>query len=560
MKDWTVMIYMAGDNNLSADMAYALEEIQETAKENSQKINLLTYCDTAALGAPTFYCDFTEFEKPVWQQSYLVEDKAFKRKGQKEEDGSVYRDENSGAVYSILNFIDWCVNKVEWEENGVPQKGRPAKKYALIFSGHSTAFQNMSFLIDTASNYYMTIPKLRWALMEITKPDGKLLKQNIDLLGFDSCVMGMLELGFGFKKYAKSMVASEGNMPSAGWTYGKILTDLICNSENYDECEIAGRFVTRFIEQQNKFIVGGGSVDLAAWKLENVEDVVVKTDLLAVKFNEILDEPESPFFLPLKYSILTAHWQCQSYMLEQNVDLKDFCCLLTDEIKKFDPMDSTGLLKLCDDVIKAIDECILMCGFSGGNYQYSNGISIFFPWTSMSFNTLAENYADLRVFRKKDQENLVNLENWFKFLDNFVNQLTVRECRKDYPLESEAGLVDKNAVTFVNGFYPSMKNNHFINEKNNHLINEKNNHLINEKNNHLINEKNNHLINEKNNHLINEKNNHLINEKNNHLINEKGSLLSLLIQFKNTQSPWYISGFTKNVSAEKEKKLTAEKE
>jgi hypothetical protein len=28
-KEWTIMIYMAGDNNLAVDMAYAMEQIKE---------------------------------------------------------------------------------------------------------------------------------------------------------------------------------------------------------------------------------------------------------------------------------------------------------------------------------------------------------------------------------------------------------------------------------------------------------------------------------------------------------------------------------------------------
>ena len=27
-KEWTIMIYMAGDNNLAVDMAYAMEQIK----------------------------------------------------------------------------------------------------------------------------------------------------------------------------------------------------------------------------------------------------------------------------------------------------------------------------------------------------------------------------------------------------------------------------------------------------------------------------------------------------------------------------------------------------
>src|SRR5688572_28461247 len=50
-----------------------------------------------------------------------------------------------------------------------------------------------------------------------------LLGQPLDLLGFDSCVMGMLEVGYQFADRTKTIIASEGSVPSAGWTYAKIL-------------------------------------------------------------------------------------------------------------------------------------------------------------------------------------------------------------------------------------------------------------------------------------------------------------------------------------------------
>lgn len=40
-KEWTIMIYMAGDNNLAVDMAYAMEQIKEVAAEGTQSPNLL---------------------------------------------------------------------------------------------------------------------------------------------------------------------------------------------------------------------------------------------------------------------------------------------------------------------------------------------------------------------------------------------------------------------------------------------------------------------------------------------------------------------------------------
>lgn len=512
-KDWTIMVYMAGDNNLSPDMAYALEEIRKVMEVNCEKINLLVYYDSSAISAPTIYCDFTDNKNPVYVPSFSVE-KTFQpkqRRGRRRENTNVLSEENSAAVYSILNFVDWCVNKVK----------RKAKKYALIFSGHSSAFQNMSFLVDTSSDYYLTIPKLRWALGLITTKKDKrfaektpLLNQEIDILGFDSCVMGMLELGYEFSKFAKTMVASEGNIPSAGWTYGDILTGLIGSSEYQSVTDVAASFVTNYVEQQNKYIIGGVSVDLAAWDLSKVETVVEATDKLAVGLNKILKDKSSENYSFLKKALLTCHWECQSYMFEQNVDLKDFCQLLQTEIRSFDSKDETNLWKLCDEVIKAVDACILMCGFSGGRYQYSNGISLFFPWTTIAFYTSKNNYDELSV--RYDRK----LDNWKQFLEEFLTIHTMRPARQKISLKKKAEA--NNGGSIANGFFPAEKNAQLANDKNAQLANDKNAQLA------------------------NDKNAHLANDKNAQIANDKG-VFSLLIQFKNINSPWNISGFTKKL-------------
>src|SRR5581483_10633715 len=94
----------------------------------------------------------------------------------------------------------------------------------------------------------------------------ELLGKPLDILGFDSCVMGMLEVGYQFHDFAKTMIVSEGSIPSAGWTYAKILRNLACGCHAKESAQkIAAHFVKEFIQSQLLFTIGGVSVDLAAW-------------------------------------------------------------------------------------------------------------------------------------------------------------------------------------------------------------------------------------------------------------------------------------------------------
>ena len=110
-KEWTIMIYMAGDNNLAVDMAYALEQIKGVAEAGADSPNLLVYYDGSSPSIPTLYCDFSEPGKARYVRSYKVPNKLY----------SVPKklNENAADKFSILNFVDWCVNKVEVEHDGL---------------------------------------------------------------------------------------------------------------------------------------------------------------------------------------------------------------------------------------------------------------------------------------------------------------------------------------------------------------------------------------------------------------------------------------------------------
>ncbi len=568
-KDWTIMIYMAGDNNLSADMAYALGDIREVMQKRGDKLNLMVYYDGAAIDAPTLYCDFTDFENPVYCPTNSVEKKFIHKKRRRRESDF---DENSGAVYTLMNFVNWCVNDTnvsiykKGETLTQVHSGKRAKKYALIFSGHASAFQNMSLMVDASSDYYMTIPKLRFALENIAKKEAPffhnvpLLQQQIDLLGFDSCVMGMAELAYEFSRAAKTLVASEGNLPSAGWSYGNILSKLISPEPSEavtDEKIVAQGFVEEFIKKQTDFLIGGISVDISALDLskEKISSVIKNLDALGKSFIDVLHRENGETAQNLRHALLLAHLECQSYMFEQNVDLKDFCEILLEKIGNFS--DRPGeVIRVCKNLIQAIDDCVLICGFSGGTYQFSNGLAVFFPWTARSYQTSQKNYEGLRVLSGKNPL----LKNWNQFLQILTYQ-TLRDQRK---MELSEDLKGKSAG--FESFFPS-KNNGIANDpniflgkfagtnpdggKNTHIDNDKNTHIGNDKNTHIGNDKNTHIGNDKNTHIGNDKNTHIGNDKNTHIGNDKGLQQYLMTQFKNVITSWNISGFTKSPASGK---------
>jgi len=453
-KEWTIMIYMAGDNNLAVDMAYAMEQIKSVAASGADSPNLFVYYDGNSPAIPTLYCDFSEPGNARYVRSYKVPDKQY----------NVPKKENENAANprSILNFVDWCVNKVDVENDGEITFGRRAQKYALIFSGHSLGFQDIGLFKDETSgksmkmsDFYVVLQGLvssKNELQEIADCNGwlgdggevenELLGQKLDILGFDSCVMGMLEVGYQFNLVAKTMIASEGSVPSAGWTYAKILGCLTREHKHNDDARgVAELFVKEFIRSQDSYTVGGVSVDMAAWDLSRFNRLADTFDGLAEALIECFADPETRVYRQMERVILHVHWKCQSYMYDQNVDLGDFCELLDRECgliaEDLGGGDDLQMLKRvqkeCRSVLKELQKAVILGGFSGGGYQYSNGVSVFFPWSREAYEVSRKNYESLWFAKDVKRQRL----SWTDFLKKYLYDVSLRKF--EAPADTSTG-------------------------------------------------------------------------------------------------------------------------
>ena len=446
-KEWTIMVYMAGDNNLAVDMAYAMEQIKGVAAAGEDSPNLFVYYDGNSPAIPTLYCDFSETGKPRYVRSYKVPNKLYQVPSK--------HNENAADRRSILNFIHWCVNTVEVEtEGGEITYGRRSQKYALIFSGHSLGFQDIGLFKDETSGKSMKMNDFHAILQEVVATKKQLVEladarglegevrevdtipllgKKLDVLGFDSCVMGMLEVGYQFNNVAKTLIASEGSVPSAGWTYAKILGCLTQEqNRNLDTREVAGLFVEEFINSQDSYTVGGVSVDMAAWDLNRFTPLADAFDGLAEVLVACFEDPESRIYRQMERVILQVHWKCQSYMYDQNVDLGDFCELLdrecglvAEEIGGGDDVELLELVrKACTKVLKELKKAVILSGFSGGGYQYSNGVSVFFPWSREGYEVSKKNYESLWFVQDVKRQRV----SWTDFLKKYLYEVSLRPC------------------------------------------------------------------------------------------------------------------------------------
>src|SRR5678810_709838 len=116
----------------------------------------------------------------------------------------------------------------------------------------------------------------------------------------------------------------------------------------------------------------------------------------------------------MERAILQVHWKCQSYMYDKNVDLGDFCEFLDREcgliVEELGGGDVINTLKRVQkefrSVLKELQKAVILGGFSGGLYQYSNGVSVFFPWSRDAYEVSRKNYESLWFTKQAKQRRL----------------------------------------------------------------------------------------------------------------------------------------------------------
>jgi hypothetical protein len=419
-KKWTLMIYMAGDNNLTFEMTQTLDQIRE-ASRIGPNFDLFVYFDGASKNIPTFYCDFSTPNGAKFSPSYRVSGKLI--------DGPRDSSEDSARTSSIINFVDWCVQKTA-------PHAREHRRYALILSGHSFSFLNWGLFKDESANHHMSHSQLRVVLNRITCAEEQLhdvgerivIGRKLDLLGFDSCDMGSVEISSQFKDFANVLVASQGKVPKTGWNYSDLMINHLQIEPDCGAERLATGIVERYIRRHSRLALSNLSVDIAAWNLNNLSGLEESLYRLSIALFHCLNS-QTTVVQQLKRLLIYVHWKCQSFTFKQQIDIGDFCHLLVKEIDLLEDELSQHTFKHFNDlrsssasVLTELRTCILLSGFVGSDSQFSHGASMFFPWSWSSYRAAQDDYEALDFTTTSSAG-----KKWNEFLKKFLKEATMRK-------------------------------------------------------------------------------------------------------------------------------------
>jgi hypothetical protein len=399
-KKWTMMVYLAGDNNLDNNGVIDLKEMKKTG--STPDLNVIAQFDRAGAGVPT-------------SRYYLKKDTSLDADAVQS-----LAETNSGSPDALLDFIKWGVTGYPaehyllvlwnhgqgWDDTDIYAEERGAGARLLRSSRVRHAFFRSSvveaaklavgngkttraiLLDDNAKDFLDNLE-----MKNVLKAAKKLLGRKLDIVGMDACLMSMAEVGYQMRESVCYTVGSEQTEPLDGWPYDTILAAL--SKKPGMPPDILSKTIA-----QNYIASYKGSSDAvthSACDLTTSTEFAGSVKKLATALKAGLTDG------PTKAAISDARNRVQEYEVADNVDLVDFCRLLG---KAAVP----DIIKTaCNQVITALRSSpgiVIASGYYGSEMKGSKGVAIYFPT-----RTVSPLYSKLD-FKKKT--------GWGTFLKKFV--------------------------------------------------------------------------------------------------------------------------------------------
>jgi hypothetical protein len=268
-------------------------------------------------------------------------------------DGQGGREVNMADPQTLIDFVEWTMDNY------------PANNYAVILWNHGGGWREESerpILKAVCWDYTSGGDCLYMSEVKSALATIKTERQQVDLVGFDACLMGMMEVAYEIKDLASVMVASEETEPGDGWPYDTVLADLVV-LPGMDSADLGTTIVDRY----------GESYGIWSDTTQSAIDLSM-VGTLAIEVNDFALAMDSN-----KPEITAARSDSQEYYYPEYIDLYHFADLLYTGSSDLDIQDAAY------DLMVAVEQAVI-AEFHGNSLPDSHGLAIYFPETASAFD------------------------------------------------------------------------------------------------------------------------------------------------------------------------------
>lgn len=389
-KTWTFIVYMAADNDLKRFAANNLKQMASIGSNNH--INIVAQLDISISG-----------NRKLTRRYYI--DKGTIQHVNATDSASQQMD--SGAPETLISCCNWAINNY------------PAEHYALIFWNHGTGIldpirgrvvnatelfafnpiinrfeldrsvgffdfintinieeEHRGICWDDSTGHYLTNKSLDFALDTIQK--SFLNGNKFDIIGFDACLMSMLEVANIIKKYTHIMVGSQEVELGTGWNYSLVLAPF--DQQSIDPFAFGAHIVKAY---QHAYHQVTNDYTLSAVDLDKITDLENVIHELAQLLIECLRTQKNG---SAKKAMRTSRDKlaCTHFDEPSYIDLHHFCSNLEKNLSHLElaPQNAAQTIEKLREKLVQARTCIegtVFAKTAGRNLALAQGLSIYFP-------------------------------------------------------------------------------------------------------------------------------------------------------------------------------------
>jgi hypothetical protein len=208
--------------------------------------------------------------------------------------------------------------------------------------------------------------------------------KKLDLIGFDACLMSMIEIATAVEPYVKTMIASQDVERGTGWNYYYVLFPFSFTS--FTPPDFGKHIVNAYKKTYHKI----ADFTLSCILLEKIRDVTNNISRVAFSLQKILTFPDNK---KMKLSIKGSRnkHSCTYFEEPEFIDLHHFYeNLLTnfEQLSLTNPHETKELEILKKELLqgKTLIEDAVYANTAGTAYPYAKGLSIYFPEHTIHFS------------------------------------------------------------------------------------------------------------------------------------------------------------------------------
>ncbi len=311
-----------------------------------------------------------------------------------------------------------------------------------------------SILFDDEAKDFLDNLELKQVFVDLNK--------KLDIIGFDACLMNMLEVAYQLREHTEVVVGSEELEPGKGWDYEALITFLVENPNASNE-EIGKAIVDGFVASyaNNNEL----KVTLSALRTEALKNLACLLNNFA---HNILRKEEHirSRFLPI-----VDEAQTFDYVNNEQIyrDLKHFL-LLTKE-----SYEDEEIIEATDALLAGLEKVVLYN--STNNFEHAYGLSVYLPLMPTMSDFAINVFSALDINAQNQAPYWLKLFKQIGNIDNEPNTLLgaepLKACVKTTIIIDEESMVkdDYAGMSLISSFIKQGKKDEFAVKQMQSLLN-----------------------------------------------------------------------------------------